>query len=79
MTRGAGLLMCVEYAVSARLSSHLCYTTLVIIDGESISWNQFGRMLMQFEGWNFRLDALDASDEDYSGPPDLGTRDRAIQ
>jgi len=36
---------------------------LVTIDGRSIPWDQFGRMLMQFEGWHFKMDILDESEE----------------
>ena len=36
---------------------------LLIIDGQEVSWNEFGRMLMTFEGWQFRLAIRDRSDE----------------
>jgi hypothetical protein len=36
---------------------------LVVIDGRAISWEQFGRMLMSFEGWQFRLEIHDKSEE----------------
>jgi hypothetical protein len=36
---------------------------LVVIDGREISWEQFGRMLMTFEGWQFKLQILDRSEE----------------
>lgn len=36
---------------------------LVVIDGREIAWEQFGQMLMSFEGWQFRLRLLDPSDE----------------
>ena len=35
----------------------------VVIDGREISWDQFGQMLMTFEGWQFRLEILDRSEE----------------
>jgi hypothetical protein len=35
----------------------------VVIDGRAISWEQFGRMLMSFEGWQFRLEIHDKSEE----------------
>lgn len=35
----------------------------VIIDGRCIEWNDFGAMLLAFEGWQFRLEMLDPSDE----------------
>ena len=28
---------------------------LLIIDGREITWDEFGRMLMSFEGWQFKL------------------------
>ncbi len=36
---------------------------LLVIDGAEIPWDQFGRMLMSFTGWQFRLEVLDKSDE----------------
>ena len=36
---------------------------LVVIDGREISWEQFGRMLMTFEGWQFKLQIFDRSEE----------------
>ena len=33
------------------------------IDGERVSWFDFGRMLMTFEGWDFRLNIFDPSEE----------------
>ena len=35
----------------------------LIIDGREISWEQFGRMLMGFEGWQFKLEIRDRSEE----------------
>nr|WP_244195436.1 hypothetical protein [Caballeronia arationis] len=35
----------------------------VIIDGRRVEWNDFGAMLLAFEGWHFRLELLDPSDE----------------
>jgi hypothetical protein len=34
---------------------------LLVIDGQEVSWEQFGRMLMSFEGWQFRLEIRDRS------------------
>lgn len=39
------------------------HTPLVVIDGREISWDDFGRMLMAFEGWQFKLEIVDRSDE----------------
>lgn len=36
---------------------------LLIIDGREIDWNEFGRMLMSFEGWQFKLTIADKSEE----------------
>jgi hypothetical protein len=36
---------------------------LVVVDGKDISWNDLGRMLMSTEGWQFRLDIADPSEE----------------
>ncbi|WP_255504219.1 DUF7713 domain-containing protein [Caballeronia sp. EK] len=35
----------------------------VIIDGRRVDWRDFGAMLLAFEGWQFRLELLDPSDE----------------
>ena len=36
---------------------------MVVIDGRSFTWEQFGRMLTTFEGWQFRLEIHDRSEE----------------
>jgi len=36
---------------------------LLIIDGREIDWDEFGRMLMSFEGWQFKLTIADKSEE----------------
>ena len=36
---------------------------LLVIDGQEVSWHEFGRMLMTFEGWQFRLAICDRSDD----------------
>ena len=36
---------------------------LLVIDGREVSWEEFGRMLMSFEGWQFRLAIRDRSEE----------------
>jgi hypothetical protein len=36
---------------------------LLIIDGQEITWSDFGRMLMTFEGWSFKLEIKDPSEE----------------
>lgn len=35
----------------------------VVVDGREISWKDFGRMLMSFEGFQFKLQIVDFSDE----------------
>jgi len=36
---------------------------LLIIDGREISWDEFGRMLMTFEGFQFKMEIYDISEE----------------
>ncbi len=36
---------------------------LLIVDGREISWDEFGRMLMSFEGFQFKLNIGDTSEE----------------
>lgn len=36
---------------------------LIVIDGKEISWNQFGQMLMTYEGFNFKLEIFDRSED----------------
>ena len=36
---------------------------LIIIDGKEITWNEFGKMLTTYEGFNFKLEIFDRSDE----------------
>ena len=36
---------------------------LIVIDGREISWSKFGQMLMTYEGFNFKLEIFDRSDE----------------
>lgn len=38
-------------------------TPLLIIDGREVTWAEFGRMLMSFEGWQFKLNLADKSEE----------------
>ena len=39
------------------------HTPIVVVDGREISWDEFGRMLMTFEGWQFKLEIRDISEE----------------
>ena len=36
---------------------------LLVIDGQEVSWDELGRMLMSFEGWQFRVAICDRSEE----------------
>jgi hypothetical protein len=36
---------------------------VLIIDGQQVTWKDFGRMLMSFEGWQFRMKIRDKSEE----------------
>jgi hypothetical protein len=36
---------------------------MLVIDGREISWEQFGRMVMGFEGWQFKFEIQDRSEE----------------
>jgi hypothetical protein len=36
---------------------------LLVIDGQKVSWDELGRMLMSFEGWQFRVEMCDRSEE----------------
>ena len=36
---------------------------MLVIDGQEIDWDQFGRMLMSFEGAQFQLRIADNSEE----------------
>jgi hypothetical protein len=36
---------------------------LVVIDGRQITWEELGRMVAAFEGWQFKLEFRDLSEE----------------
>lgn len=36
---------------------------VLVIDGQEVDWDQFGRMLMTFEGWRFHLEIQETSEE----------------
>jgi len=36
---------------------------VMVVDGREISWEDFGQMLMTFEGWQFKLEIRDISEE----------------
>lgn len=35
----------------------------VVVDGQEISWEEFGRMISAYEGWQFKLEIRDRSEE----------------
>ena len=36
---------------------------LLVIDGREVAWDELGRMLMTFEGWQFRVTIREPSEE----------------
>ena len=36
---------------------------LLAIDGRAVTWEEFGRLLTSFEGWQFKLEIYESSDE----------------
>lgn len=34
-----------------------------VVDGQEISWEEFGRMISAYEGWQFKLEIRDRSEE----------------
>jgi hypothetical protein len=44
-------------------SAHDSRLPLLVIDGQAIDWEQFGHMLMAYEGWQFQLRIADKSEE----------------
>ena len=36
---------------------------LLVIDGEAVTWDELGRMLSCFEGWEFKIEIYDKSEE----------------
>jgi hypothetical protein len=36
---------------------------LLVIDGQEVGWDELGRMLMSFEGWQFRIAICDRSED----------------
>jgi len=35
----------------------------VIIDGKAYTWNQVGKMLMSYEGWNLKLEITEEGED----------------
>jgi hypothetical protein len=40
-----------------------CSLPLLVVDGREITWEEFGRMMLTCEGWQFRLEIRDKSEE----------------
>jgi hypothetical protein len=63
---GSAELRIAEFLVRGRIDwdenedGHL---PLLVIDGREVTWEQFGQMLMSYEGWQFKLEIKDPSDE----------------
>ena len=36
---------------------------LLVINGKAVTWDDFGQILMTYEGWQFKLEIYDPSDE----------------
>ena len=61
-----GLQITDDHVVRARIESDIEHSDrrpVVVIDGQEIDWDEFGRMLMTFEGWQFKMEIYDPSDE----------------
>lgn len=43
--------------------SEYAHMPCVVVDGQEISWEDFGRMVSAFEGWQFKLEIRDRSEE----------------
>jgi len=43
--------------------NELIHSPVVVIDGKEFSWKELGEMVMAYEGFNFRLDMIDRSEE----------------
>ena len=35
----------------------------LVVDGKEISWHEFGRMLMGYEGWHFKMEIFEGTEE----------------
>jgi len=60
-----GLQICDEGIVRARIDeddeNEYERMPRLVIDGKSVSWEEFGRMLMTYTGWNFKMEIFDRS------------------
>jgi len=39
------------------------HTPVVVVDGKEISWSEFGAMVSTYEGFNFKMDIFDKTEE----------------
>ena len=60
---GTGRTHCATARAYSRYTSCAVSLPLLVIDGREIGWDQFGRMLMSYEGWQFKLTIADKSEE----------------
>ncbi len=49
--------------VEASSSSESSETPTLVIDGKSYSWEELGRLITKFEGFQFKLDFIDMTDD----------------
>jgi hypothetical protein len=68
-TTKLGLQVTDSLVVRGRVESSVCDDDFdseiptVVIDGREVTWSDFGRMLAAFEGWQFKLETRDLSDD----------------
>ncbi|MGH8210323.1 MAG: DUF7713 domain-containing protein [Steroidobacteraceae bacterium] len=63
---GAARLRIADFLVRGRIEwdeNEDGHFPLLVIDGREVTWEQFGQMLMSYEGWQFKLEIKDPSDE----------------
>jgi hypothetical protein len=61
-----GLQIADRLAVQGRIEWHAAEdgrVPLLVVDGREITWEEFGRMMLTCEGWQFRLEIRDKSEE----------------
>jgi hypothetical protein len=61
-----GLQIADHLAVQGRIESDSAEdgrVPLLVVDGREITWDEFGRMILTCEGWQFRLEIRDKSEE----------------
>lgn len=66
LDEGSARLQIAEFLVRGRIEwdeNEDGRVPLLVIDGREVTWEQFGQMLMSYEGWQLRLEIKDPSDE----------------